>query len=165
MNTHAKTKNAPAPVPAMVVAEYILWQRHSWGQPTTTLEVIKLVYLSHGWFLGIHGNPLIKEKVETWPYGPIIPVVYERFKSYRDNPIDIVPKANSSELNWLQEAVIDATLRAYREYDSWSLSAITHQPGTPWEKTYGQASVPVISNSLIQQHYARLYRQAHASSE
>ena len=145
------------PVPAMTVALYILGQRHKLGQPTTPLDLIKLTYLSHGWHLGIYGIPLIEETVQAWPYGPVVPIVYERFKSYRGNRIDIVPEDNSDELHDRQRGVIDATLEAYANYDSWSLSAITHKPGTPWYQVHNSGFPQPIPNDMIQQHYAELY--------
>lgn len=163
MRTTSDSATYSAPVPAMVVAMYILKQRHDRDHPTTTLDLVKLVYLSHGWFLGIYGIPLIREAVEAWPYGPVIPIVYERFKSYRGNPIDIVPVDNSSDLDRRQRAVIDETLRAYASFDSWGLSAITHKPGTPWDQTSNRGVRSIIPNSLIQQHYAGLYKQEYAS--
>ncbi len=163
MSTFSDNNNNPAPVPAMIVATYILKQRHDQGRPTTTLDLVKLVYLSHGWFLGIYGMPLIIEAVEAWPYGPMIPIVHERFKSYRGNPIDIVPIDNSDQLDPRQRAVIDETLRAYGEFDTWGLSAISHKPGTPWDQIYsGHGLWLSIPNSLIQQHYTGLYEREHA---
>ena len=162
MSNLPSNNNNPEPVPAMVVATYILRQRHDQGRSTTTLDLVKLVYLSHGWFLGIYGIPLIIESVEAWPYGPVIPIVYERFKSYRENPIDIVPIDNSGQLDPRQRAVIDETLRAYDAFDSWGLSAITHKPGTPWDQISDHGLWLIIPNSLIQQHYAGLYEREYA---
>ena len=161
MNSYSGKRGGTAPVPAMVVAMYILGQRHKRNQSTTPLDLIKLVYLSHGWYLGIYKTPLIEEHVKAWPYGPVVPIVYERFKSYKGNPIDIVPRDNSDQLHPRQRGVIDATLEAYSDYDSWSLSAITHEPGTPWYQVHDQGFPQTIPNRIIQQHYAELYEKRH----
>ncbi len=39
--------------------------------------------------MGIYQPPLIKEVVKACPYGPVVPIVYARFKSYKGSPIDI----------------------------------------------------------------------------
>ena len=44
------------------------------------MHVLKLVYVCHGWMLGIHGAPLITEPVEAWTYSPVVPTVYHRYK-------------------------------------------------------------------------------------
>lgn len=147
------------PVHAMIVAGRILRQRHLRGQSTTTLDLIKLTYIAHGWFLGIYGVPLIEEVVEAWKYGPVIPIVYERFQSYRGEPIDLVPEDNSRQMSRIQLHIIDQTVQAYASYDTWSLSAITHKPGTPWDKVTKARHSRIISNDLIQRHYADLCAQ------
>lgn len=158
------TESNPAPVPAMVVAKYILSQRNQQGRKTTPLDLLKLVYLSHGWFLGIYGIPLIREAIEAWPYGPVIPVIYETFRTYRGNPIDLVPANNASELDPKQRGIIDGTLSAYGELTSWQLSAITHEPGTPWDQVSSTGLWSIIPNSIIQKHYSGLYQAQYASS-
>ncbi|MXW64839.1 MAG: DUF4065 domain-containing protein [Acidimicrobiaceae bacterium] len=153
-----------SPVDAQVVSHYILWKRE--GKNTTNLDVIKLVYLSHGWHLGIYEAPLITEPVEAWPYGPVVPSVYERFKSFGRNPIDIVVQDNSRFLSTQQRLLIDQTLITYKDFESWALSAITHEQGTPWHQImtkYGTGSI--IPNGLIQEHYGSLYREYHARKQ
>lgn len=145
------------PVSALVVADYILWKRAQEDISTTTLDILKLVYLSHGWFLGIHGIPLIIEAVEAWAYGPVVPVVYEKFKSYRGNPIDIVPVNSSDRMDARQVDVIDETVHAYREFSSWELSAVTHKPGSPWHQIYSRDDIwSIIPNFIIKEHYGNL---------
>jgi len=153
------------PVAAMVVAKYILHQRNQQSRETTPLDLLKLVDLAHGWFLGIYGNPLIQEAVYAWPYGPVVPVIYETFRSYRGDPIDLVPANNCNDLDSKQRAVIDETLRVYGDLSSWQLSAITHQPGSPWDQVSSMnlGLWSIIPNSLIQEHYAGLYEGQYAN--
>jgi len=56
--------------------------------------------------------------------------------------------------------VVDETLRVYGDFSSWQLSAITHQQGTPWEQVSNMnlGLWSIIPNSLIQEHYASLYK-------
>ena len=139
--------------PPSVVAEQILWLRND--GPTTPMHVIKLVYLCHGWMLGIHDQCLITEAAEAWQYGPVVPSVYHRYKSFRGDAITGVHKDHSSELNRDQCTLIADVLDAYRGYDALALSAITHQPDTPWAKVYedGRGAGAIIPNELIRDHY------------
>ncbi|MCY3615127.1 MAG: DUF4065 domain-containing protein [Bacteroidetes bacterium] len=156
------------PVEAIVVSDYILWKRK--GKPTTNLDVIKLVYLSHGWHLGIYGEPLITEPVEAWTYGPVIRSVYDCFKTFGGRPINVYPRDNSNLLSVRQRLLIDETLRTYNAFDSWELSAITHEKGSPWDQvtglygTVGSSNTPmIIPNDIIQEHYGSLYKDYHAA--
>ena len=67
-------------VSSILVADQILWLRRE--IESTPMHMIKLVYLSHGWMLGLRERSLINEAVEAWRYGPVVPSVYHRFKSF-----------------------------------------------------------------------------------
>ncbi|KQH74402.1 Panacea domain-containing protein [Xylella fastidiosa] len=53
----------------------------------TPLQVLKLVYLAHGWCLGVHTQPLIDELVEAWRAGPLIRSLYNVIKQDRSSGI------------------------------------------------------------------------------
>ncbi len=52
--------------PAIVVANYFVERAREAKQEIGILKLIKLVYLAHGWHLGLYGidRPLIREDVE-----------------------------------------------------------------------------------------------------
>ena len=138
---------------AREVAEQILWLRQ--GIDTTPMHVIKLVYLCHGWMLGICDRPLVVESAEAWRYGPVVPPVYHAYKSFGGEPIETVPTDRSDEFDEEQKELMHAVLDAYRNHTAWALSAITHQPGTPWHDVYrgGWGVGAIIPNKLIRRHY------------
>lgn len=119
------------------------------------MHVIKLTYLCHGWMLGIFGRALIVEPAEAWRYGPVVPSVYHAYKSFTADPIETELIDRSGELDSQQTALMDSVLNAYESYSAWDLSAITHQPGTPWHRVYksGRGEGAIIPNKLIRRHY------------
>ena len=142
-------------VPARVVAEHIRWLRTNEGEPTTPLHLVKLVYIAHGWTLGFMRCPLIRERVEVWKYGPVIPAIYHRYKPFGGNHIDLLTKSRRAEIPDDQRAVVEAVEEAYRRFTAVQLSALTHKKGSPWYVTirkHGQNAI--IPNSLIQSYYA-----------
>ena len=142
------------------VADQILWLRQD--LPTTPMHVLKLVYLCHGWMLGIFGRSLIMEPVEAWRYGPVVPTVYHTYKAFGGSAIETVPVDHSTIFDDEQNELVGMVLDAYRDYTAWDLSAITHQPGTPWHKVYksGRGEGAIIPNSLIKKHYEERLRDA-----
>lgn len=46
----------------------------------TPLQVIKMVYIAHGYSLALLDEPLVEEAVEAWRYGPVLPSVYHTVK-------------------------------------------------------------------------------------
>lgn len=133
----------------------ILWIRRD--RDTTPMHLIKLVYISHGWMLGIHDRPLINEPVEAWTYGPVVPSVYHRYKAFGGDPVTVVPVDRSGELGDDQRALIEEVVEAYRDYTALQLSNITHRAGTPWDvarREYGIGTI--IPNELIRDYYRQL---------
>ena len=140
------------PTSPLVVARQILWLRRD--TETTPMHVIKLVYLCHGWTLGLYDRPLITEPVEAWRYGPVVPSTYHTYKAFGGSPITVVPTDCSTHMTDQQNSLVGAVLDAYSEYTPLQLSDITHQPGTPWYETYfrwGEGCI--IPNELIRDFY------------
>ena len=148
-----------APVDARTVAEAVLWIRRD--VQTTPMHIIKLVYLSHGWMLGLYDTPLLWEPVEAWQYGPVVPSVYHLYKGWGGAPITAVPVDRSADLSERQREVIEEVEQAYHEYTALQLSNITHKPGSPWDSVCRQSGVgAIIPNEVLREYYRRLAEQA-----
>ncbi len=142
-----------------LAAEQILWLRR--GTETTPMHVLKLVYISHGWTLGLYGRSLINEPAEAWRYGPVVPSVYHRYKSFRGDAITTEPVDRSDAFDDEQRDVIEQVHEVYGDFTALQLSALTHKPGTPWDVTYREYGAGVIiPNELIRDYYERLAEQA-----
>ncbi|MCY3627822.1 MAG: DUF4065 domain-containing protein [Gammaproteobacteria bacterium] len=158
------------PLDTHTLSDCILFERKDRQQETTGLDLMNLVYLCHSWYLGIYGSPLIDEKVQAWANGPGIPSVYNRFPALSNLPIRIDgwidPRTTVGLITNNQSALIHSVLDTYNNFDSWSLSAIAHRPGSPWDQIriiYGIGEI--IPNELIQEHYGRLYRAHNARKQ
>jgi uncharacterized phage-associated protein len=141
--------------PPQLVSDQILWLRRSIA--TTPMHVLKLVYLCHGWALGLHDLALIHEPVEAWRYGPVVPSVYHTYKSFRGNAINAPAVDRSSEFSAQQMDAIELVHDVYSDFDAIQLSALTHRPGTPWDitrKKYGLGTP--IPDELILEHFKEL---------
>lgn len=126
----------------------------------TPMQLLKLVYIAHGYMLGKHGRPLLAESVEAWEYGPVVPSVYRAIKAYKSAPVERVPSAPSHQFDAEEEAVIEDVARSYGKHSGVVLSAATHMPGTPWQQTWAQwGRSSAISNDLIEAFYAGLMKQ------
>ncbi len=72
---------------AVAIANYFVRKSLDSGIPVTPMKLVKLVYVAHGWYLGLTGEPLIAEGVQAWKYGPVVPSVYDKFKMYGGSAI------------------------------------------------------------------------------
>ncbi len=140
------------------------------------LKLQKLMYLTHGYYLGASGNPLVDENFEAWPYGPVASTIYHEFKHFgssfiprgrrvlsltiRDNSEDIdeeepyLPKSDA-----LARDCINYVLEKYGSRTGVYLSDLTHKVGSPWERM-AQRSMRrrgvTIENDEIREYFSTL---------
>ena len=144
---------------SLTVANRFLELAEAEGDTLTPMQLIKLVYIAHGWMLGLYGRPLIKDEVQAWQYGPVIPRLYKAVKSYRSQPVEgpLAARGAGEDLDAAEKDIVDQVFGLYGGYSGPALSRITHAPGTPWTKTYEPGSFGfTISNDLIEDHYQKL---------
>lgn len=130
------------------------------GDTLTPMQLLKLVYIAHGWMLGLYGRPLIRDDVQAWQYGPVIPRLYNAVRRFRSQPVEGRIVGEDGPLTPEEDHIVQQTYQLYGKYSGPALSRITHAPETPWAQTYraGEFGIP-ISNDLIEDHYQRLARQ------
>lgn len=140
------------------------------GYPITHMKIQKLVYIAHGWSLGIKGEDLINERVMAWRYGPVIDSLWHQFRYYGRRAIDELGKTFGYENrkiveteprvendDWADE-LLKQVWTVYGHLSAIQLSKLTHREGTPWHTIASQfdGHLPknlVIPNALIQEHY------------
>ena len=69
---------------ARAVAIEFIRQGVDAGNP---LQIMKLVYLAHGWMLALYADPLVEDTFEAWRYGPVVDALYQAMKGYRADPV------------------------------------------------------------------------------
>ena len=70
------------------IANYFL-QKGEKDPTMTPMKLIKLVYIAHGWNLGLTGKPLVSEDAEAWKYGPVFPSLYNKYRGFKDGKIKV----------------------------------------------------------------------------
>lgn len=141
------------------VANRILELANEAHDTLTPMQVLKLVYIAHGWMLGLYGRALIRDEVQAWQYGPVIPRLYNAMRSFRGRPVDA--KLNGANpfdsLNETEDDLIQQVYRRYGKMTGPALSRLTHAQNTPWALTYveGEFGIP-IPTDLIEEHYSQL---------
>lgn len=145
-----------------VIANRFLDLAGAAGDSLTPMKLLKLVYIAHGWHLGLYHRPLIRDDVQAWQYGPVIPRLYSRIRKFRGAPVsDPISAAGDVVLDPRADSIVRQVYDLYGHMTGAALSRITHAKGTPWELLYedGRFGV-IIPNDLIEDHYSRLAEQA-----
>lgn len=124
----------------------------------SNLKLQKLLYYAEAWSLVIRDQSLFAEDFEAWVHGPVVPIVFRRFKPYRWNEIDeeVTPVADKALAAHLLEV-----LRAYGHLTPNQLERLSHSE-QPWKDARGNldpiaASNEVISKQSMKEFYSTLY--------
>ena len=133
----------------------------------TPMQVIKLVYLAHGWNLGIYSRPLIRETVQAWRYGPVIKELYRKIKRFGSKTVEGPIAREQSTLNAQELDIVHQTYDIYGRFTGLQLSTLTHQPGSPWYQVYvtGRGDSEEISDSIIENYYQQKHQAAAAARQ
>ncbi len=152
----------PAPYDAATVANRFIELAKMQGRELTPMQLIKLSYIAHGFSLAIYKRPLLAESVEAWRYGPVVPSLYRRMKSYGSGPVR-APVATAfsfhrgEALELADQKLLDLVFQKYGNLNGIQLSHLTHRPGTPWAETYEPGEYGTdIDDAVIRTHYATL---------
>lgn len=147
-------------VDARIVANRFLELAREQGRFLTPMQVLKLVYIAHGWMLGLNGRPLINQPVEAWQYGPVVRDVYNGVRNCGRAPVIRNMWAPPGTMDPVEENMVRQVFNLYGSMDGIQLSNITHMPNTPWALTYRQGSFGTqIPDNMIAEHYQRLARE------
>lgn len=150
------------------IANYFINTANSKGAEVTPMKLLKLVYLANGWYLGLNnGQPLIGEFTQAWKYGPVVKSVYDCFKSYKDSQISSLgfdvktwsyPVVSDVEIT----PFLDKIWEVYGDKNGLQLSALTHEPGSPWDIVWNQQSGKHVQGSIIPNPIIAAYYQKKA---
>ena len=152
---------------AKAVGNYFL-QEHP--KEISHLKLQKLVYISHGWHLGIFDKELVTDEfAEAWKYGPVFPSLYHEFKAFGSKPITRLAKDLDEEefrvftprISQTDSQRIELLCKVWDGYGNLTagqLSELTHQEETPWsevwKKSPGIRNLH-IENEIIKDHYKK----------
>jgi uncharacterized phage-associated protein len=148
------------------IANYFLDKASQEGRALTPMQLLKLVYIAHGWHLGFRGTPLIDEPVQAWRYGPVIHSLYGKVKRFGSTavtePLSTGPFwERSPEVDDPQVvSILDNVWDGYGHFGGIQLSEMTHMKGSPWwyawnEQGGSSAYHAVIDDKIIQRFYEK----------
>ncbi|MBK8243264.1 MAG: DUF4065 domain-containing protein [Saprospiraceae bacterium] len=156
---------------ALEVSNIILTHFDYIGDLITNKKLQKLLYYVEAWSLVYHSS-LIEEDFEAWVHGPVIPEVYQQFKSfgysaikneYSDGQTASDKMRNllkSSNLEKEQKDLIFAVLHKYSSLTSFQLESLSHSE-QPWLEArkglmdFDHSSV-LIDKRLMKSYYSSL---------
>jgi uncharacterized phage-associated protein len=138
------------------IAEWFIQRAKSEGEYLTQMKLQKLVYIAHGWRLGLYHKPLIRGEFEAWQWGPVIRPLYATYAKFGSKPIVLKASRETAINDPTVRKLLEKVWRSYRRYTAAQLSDMTHKSGTPWHQTYRDGIKREIPNDLIERHYEEM---------
>jgi uncharacterized phage-associated protein len=147
---------------AAAIAHYFIWLANETGSYISNLKLQKLVYYAQAWYLAIYEQPLFDEDFEAWVHGPVIPDLYQKYKSFGWKPIlkDVEPPVFSEEIQGFLEELTEV----YFGCDAFELEQMTHRED-PWIEARGNLPLDVPCNAMISKESMREYYKNRVGEE
>lgn len=143
------------PMSASVVCNNILTRAFQENIPVSPMKLQKLMYFVSCEYVKATGKDLLSENFGVWQYGPVLPSLYDEFKSFHDQPItkyatdaDGVPYAINEDTAPHLKASITRVWDAFKGMDGIALSKITHRDGSAWSTAFNQQRTSISSDDM-----------------
>ena len=123
------------------------------GWTLSQLQMQKILYIAHMYYMGMKDEPLVIGHFEAWDYGPVHPLLYHRLKIYGADPVPPEALFFAPSIDTTHPSIyyLDA---AVTQLDLNKLVAITHWEQGAWARNYKAGSTGVrIPNKDIQEEY------------
>ena len=122
------------------------------GVTVSNLKVQKLMYFAHARLLALHGEPLVNEEFQAFPYGPVIWAVYKELKHYGPSAIkEPIQVDKVAQIDPQSMRAIKWSFDTFGSIHPLKLSDMTHREGAPWRQTKKKGGR--IPNDVIETYY------------
>lgn len=135
------------------IANYFIWLANETGSFISNLKLQKLVYYAQAWHIALYDKPLFAEDFQAWVHGPVIPSLYQKYKSFGWQPIleDANPELPEDIVQFLDELAEE-----YFACDAYELEQMTHAEA-PWNWARGNLPSDAPSNEIIKKEWMKEY--------
>ncbi len=123
------------------------------GDIISNLKLQKLLYYLQGYWLAVFDKPLFDDEIEAWMYGPVVPAVYDCFKSYGAGAImpDEIKEQPQIDFSTEENDLFFNILDEYGQFSAVKLMEMTHNE-MPWKSVeVGRGNV--ISQSVMKKFF------------
>ena len=145
------------PVTVHRVADYFLVRVGEWGQRLGHLKLQKLCYYAQGFYLAFRREPLFREPLRAWAYGPVVRELWDAHR-YARGPLPVPEDFGDEALTPGQRKFLDIVLDRFVEYSGTQLSRFTHEE-PPWRDAYERlkhGGDDIITNDSLREWFRPL---------
>lgn len=140
---------------ALTIARYIIERCNEKDKTISNLKLQKILYFVQANFLVSKNQPCFPEQIEAWDFGPVVPEVYQEYKTYGGASIPAFFRSYMvSSISLDDRKLIDEMVDSCAGYSASALVEITHRQ-TPWIEAYNKPGKNnVITNESIKKFFS-----------
>jgi uncharacterized phage-associated protein len=129
----------------------------------TPLALQKLLYYSQAFYKVFYGKFLFEDDCEAWVHGPVYRNIYDKYKGYRYNTIEVDDESDSASLNSAEKELLDCISAYLGCYSGKILEKMTHIE-SPWVLSRlgleeDENSNKRIDKTLINQYFSDIKKK------
>lgn len=125
----------------------------------TQLHVQKLMFIFEAYYMNIYDN--IKElypcQYKAWAFGPVATQLYNRFKKYGKDDIELteeeIEKANS--ISEEKKILLTNIYEKFKDFSATQLVNFTHADGSPWKEAWENEQYSNISKEKMKKWFSK----------
>jgi uncharacterized phage-associated protein len=122
-------------VDCLNAARYFIMRAYEDGieAEMTNMKVQKLLYYSQSLHLALYNEPLFKEEIQAWRYGPVCPPAYRFYSDFEAKQLPIPRQESLLQLPSEKKELLEEIWGYFGGYHAYRLSDMTHVE-FPWIK-------------------------------
>lgn len=118
----------------------------------SNLKLQKLCYYAQGFYLAMNGERLFNETLQAWQHGPVVPVLYRKYKNYGSNCLMPDSDFHIDSLPEDIRSFLDEIYAEYGQYSAWRLREMTHVE-EPWLSSYNKHKDDEIPDETMKEFF------------
>ena len=136
---------------AIDVAAYLIRLSNQIGEPLTNMKLQKLLYYAFAWYAVEKKEPLFREEIMAWKYGPVVISVYKAYEKFGADIIKEAVDGNPDILDKFTKSLVDDVFSVYGNKTAIELMNLTHSEA-PWRDTFNliNQNTPIPFEAVVQ---------------
>ena len=120
---------------AIELSKYVIDKCVHSGNAISNFHLQKTLYYIQLCFIRMFDKVAFRDVFEAWQYGPVIPLIYDKYKFFGCGPIcQLFPTISDIFWNEEEKQLIDDVIEVCSSMDPWDLVDSVCMQGGPWDK-------------------------------
>jgi uncharacterized phage-associated protein len=158
----------PEATTASQIADYLIAFSSATGSLITNMKLQKLAFYTQAWHIAVFNEEIFEEDFQAWIHGPVLPSLYNQYKSFQWRPIlrDDLSEASLPEMGSRFSSsvnkIIEDVISEYFPKDAFALEKSTHEEA-PWRSARGilapdEPCTNIIDKKTIHDYYSQFVK-------